>query len=235
MRLKSNVMESKQPTGNCFRPFLKAGASNPTTVIQHKRFSFKAYNWCLLAFLFFVSFRLSASISGSTVVCANSSSQYTTSPTAGYIYLWNVTGAAQSAANSNTFTVTWGPYSAATSGLITLIVKNSFGVTVGTYSLNVSINPLPIPKIKPLKTNGCSNTLPPVTTDGGTVTGLDSSANQCYMVCDSTIYEYQPVFPSATQNYVWSVIPSSAAIGMTVASGGNVLLNWGRRAIFNYP
>ena len=39
----------------------------------------------------------------------------------------------------------------------------------------------------------------------------------------------------ATQNYVWSVIPSSAAIGMTVASGGNVLLNWGRRAIFNYP
>lgn len=235
MRLKSNVMESKQPTGNCFRPFLKAGASNPTTVIQHKRFSFKAYNWCLLAFLFFVSFRLSASISGSTVVCANSSSQYTTSPTAGYIYLWNVTGAAQSAANSNTFTVTWGPYSAATSGLITLIVKNNFGVTVGTYSLNVTINPLLIPKIKPLKTNGCSNTLSPVTTDGGTVTGLDSSANQCYMVCDSTIYEYEPVFPSATQNYVWSVIPSSAAIGMTVASGGNVLLNWGRRAIFNYP
>lgn len=196
----------------------------PTLKSSFTRFRLPAF-W-LLFFSFLSLGKLYASISGPTVVCANAASQYTTSFTLGYTYQWNVSGAAQSAANSNTFTVTWGPYSAAVPGLITLVVLDGLGNTVSTHSLNVTINPLPIPKIKPLSTNGCVNTIPPATEDG-TVSVVDSLSAQCFMVCDSTIYGYEPAFPSTNHNYTWTIIPSTAAIGYTVASTGSVLVHWG--------
>lgn len=159
----------------------------------------------LVVLLLFFSFKSKAQIIGDSVVCANSSMIYSYPYTTGYSYIWNSFGSAQSTANNNSLTVTWG---SAGYGQITLIVKNALGVTTYSAAMNVTINPLPVPRIIPMNTSGC-NIPPPISVIDGTVVAVDSLKGTCYEVCDSSLYYYKAAYPSANHSYVWSVIPAS--------------------------
>ncbi|MBX3164700.1 MAG: PKD domain-containing protein [Bacteroidetes bacterium] len=166
------------------------------------------------------------SISGNSVVCANSSQMYSVPYTSGYTYLWNVTGVSANTANSNSLAVTFGAPPSSGNVTITLFVYDNNGSPVaGSPSLVVWVNPLPQPEVVPENANGCSYQIQRIR-DGRPV--VQDSIDNCYLVCDSTIYRYKVGQFLAGHVYNWSVIPVSAAIGLTAnPSTGEVDVQWG--------
>lgn len=155
------------------------------------------------------------SISGNTLVCENASEIYTVSYTAGYTYIWNITGAPTNVPSSNSLIVTYGSSDAN----ITVFVYDVNGILAHTGSLVVQIVPMPEPKIVPLNTNGCSYPIAKPA-DGSSLTAVVDSTDACYMVCDSSFYSYQPGVINPNSTYQWSVIPPSATLELTTAATG---------------
>lgn len=82
-------------------------------------------------------------ITGADTVCENSTSSYFIFPNAGSTYNWSVSGGTISGSSAGSFiSVNWGT---AGSGTITVTETNAVGCTGIPVTMNVVINPVPIP------------------------------------------------------------------------------------------
>lgn len=203
---------------------------NRTTPERKEKTSLLLVVWFFILFITAAPslYAQTVAISGSTVVCANSSHMYTTTYTAGYTYVWSVFGAAGNSSSNNTFVVTYGQPPVGTGGncQITLVVMNSTGSIVATGSLVTHVNPTPMPEIVTLSSMGCNGS--PVEYDIN-IPLIDSTKDYCYKVCDSTMFKYKvgSTF-DPNHNYVWSVIPASAAIAISATNSiGEAEVSWG--------
>lgn len=89
----------------------------------------------------------SASISGDTSVCENSTHLYQVPLSPGMSYVWNVAGGVYSQLNNHTISVNWGNSG---SGLISLTLTNSFNCD-SIITLPVAVKPKPVPVITGLQ------------------------------------------------------------------------------------
>lgn len=155
-----------------------------------------------------------ASIVGDNSVCEGEVAPYSFTFTAGYTYIWNVTGGTGTAV-ANNFTVTWGPPGG---GTVSLIVKDALGNVVGTYSLPVTINSKPYPYITASFSPSCKEKK----REQGIVAPGQKDTAECILACDSSIVVYStPNNPGSS--YTWTVI---GAISVT-PSGNTVTVYWG--------
>jgi len=153
-------------------------------------------------------------IIGDSTVCENDVESYTSGYTGSYQYTWGVYGGSiLGAPNLPSIAVNWGY---AGSGQVTMIVKDSLNQVVCTKILNVTINPLPVPKIIPSFIGFCSVD----TSKNGA--GGDKRNDVCVSVCDSTWVSYSTNF-HAGSTYTWIV---NGAI--TYTSSSNIAnVYWG--------
>lgn len=180
----------------------------------------------LFAALFFCFVLQSRSaVNGTATVCANASATYssTIAYPLGYTYNWSVNGAAQTVPSGPNIVVMWGPAGA---GLVSLIVKDSYGTVVYSGSFPVIINPRPNPQIIVLNSNSCVYPLPPRPGDG-TLTIQPDSTDVCYTACENVAYTYTTNLPIGSHTYSWSVYPSFAVSGTTVTGLGGIKVRWG--------
>ena len=88
-------------------------------------------------------------ISGNSLVCElQPGVTYTTPAVTGHSYLWTITGASNVAnANTNTVTVTWGPYNVSPGTLIVTETIDATGCPQTTTAYNVVLQQRPIPSL----------------------------------------------------------------------------------------
>jgi gliding motility-associated-like protein len=112
------------------------------------------------------------SITGNTNVCEYSSQVYTAPLVNGITYNWVVSGGTITSNNTNSITVSW---NAAGSGSV-MLTETRAGICDSTVTINVVINPRPVPAIS------------------GPAT-----------VCTSTTSQYTITTPAAQTQYAWTV------------------------------
>ena len=161
----------------------------------------------LFVFLCMQSFQSMAvcPIVGSSDVCENQISAYSTTSNPGETYTWNVTGGGTILGTGNSINIAW---TTAGTGTITLIVKDALNMVICTQTLLVTIHGKPNPVITPSFISGCGGR------KGGSGQG---DRDECIVACDSTHLSYSTPLHSGS-TYSWTV--TGTAIYST---SGNVL------------
>jgi hypothetical protein len=145
-------------------------------------------------------------ISGSTIVCENTSSTYATGSNSGRTYVWTVTGGTiGSGQGTNSISVNWG-----SNGAGTVVVSDSVNATgckTITVAYNVTKNPVISTNTVSSAQTICNSTAP---------LGLTGST---------------PVGGNGTYTYIWESSTTSASSGFATASGTNNTINYAPAAL----
>lgn len=158
----------------------------------------------LFACLFFLAIsqqvHAQCAITGDSIVCENEAATYTTSAT-GAVYEWNAYPGVVSG-SGNTVTVNW---TGTGSGLVTLVVKDGYGIVTCATSYNIDIYEKPQPMITPSFVASCSNEREK---------GQERKDGGCLSVCDSTWVTYS-VLPHSGSTYAWTIAGTATVIPST--------------------
>ncbi|MEZ4805245.1 MAG: PKD domain-containing protein [Bacteroidia bacterium] len=133
-------------------------------------------------------------ITGSTDVCENEITAYSTPFTAGESYTWNATGGGTVIGTGNSINVAW---TSPGTGSVTLIVKNALNVVICTEVLSVTIHSKPLPVITPSLISGCR-----------AEKGQGRDETSCIAACDSTSMSYTTPY-HAGSTYQWILTGSA--------------------------